>query len=144
MVEAFSAAKRKYIKYKKAAESMETDMKEAAEAARTQEQNRAMLTTLHKEVSRFRTVREGKVTAAQTLVDSLDEPQKRSAKFVKSNLKSALEAYSTKVREYNAALISIEIDPSRLLIRQEDFFAVVKTMEDLIVKLEAIAIESTT
>ena len=43
VVEAFSATKRKY---KKAAESMETDMKEAAEAARTQEQNRAKLTTL--------------------------------------------------------------------------------------------------
>ena len=92
----------------------------------------------------MRSVLEGKAAAAQTLVDSLDESQKRSAKFIKSDFKSALQAYSTKVREYDAALISIEIDPSRILIHQEDFYAVVKTMEDLIVKLEAIAIESTT
>ena len=64
----------------------------------------------------MRTVLEGKAAAAQAVIDSLDETQKRSAKFVKAELKSALQAYSTKVREYNAALISIKIDPSRLLI----------------------------
>ena len=51
MVEAFSATKRKYVKYKKAAQTMEADIKEASEAARIQEQNWAKLTTLHREVS---------------------------------------------------------------------------------------------
>ena len=91
----------------------------------------------------MRTVLEGKATAEKALLDSLDESQKRSAKSVKSDLKSIIEAYSVKVREYDAAIISLEFDPSRLLIRQEDYFTVIKTMEDLIVKLEAIAIEST-
>ena len=84
VADAFAAAKRKYVKYKK-----------AAEAAKIQEQNRAKLTTLHREVSWIRTVLEGKAAAAQVLIDSLDDTQKRSAKFVKAELKYALEGYST-------------------------------------------------
>ena len=50
VVKAFSTPKRKYVKYKKAAQTMEAEMKEAAEAAWIQEQNQAKLTTLHKNV----------------------------------------------------------------------------------------------
>ena len=91
----------------------------------------------------MRTVLEGKAEAAQALIDSLDETQKRSAKFVKADLKSALEAYTGKVREYDAAIISLEFDPNRLLINKEQFYAVVRPIEDLIVRLEAIAVEAT-
>ena len=61
-----------------------------SEAAKIQEQNRAKLTILHREVSRIRTILEGKAAAAQTLLGTVDNAQKKSAKFVKLELKSAL------------------------------------------------------
>ena len=85
---------------------------------------------------------EGKAHATQAITDSPDESQKRSARAAKSELKAALEAYSAKVGEYDAAIIALEACPDRLLIEETQYYGICKITEDLIIKLEAIAVEA--
>ena len=73
VADAFSAIKRKYIKFK----------------------NETKLSTLQKEVARNRTSLEGKAAAANNIISVADENLKKTANVVKTELRSALDLYES-------------------------------------------------
>ena len=126
VAEAFSAINRRYIKFKKYTDKLKNEIK---------------LTTLQKEVSRNRTSLEGKAAAANNIISATDENIKKTANVVKAELRSALDCYSMKVKDYDAALLSVGKGQESKFTEEKDFSDIIKTVEDMMVKLEAIAIE---
>ena len=66
----------------------------------------------------------------------------RSAKNTKSELKAALQAYFAKIGEYDAVIIALKARADRLLIKENQYHHTCKITEDLIIKLEAIAVQA--
>ena len=117
MVKSYSTAKRKHVRYKKAAQFREDQQKVATEQARIREQNQARLLTLSNEVKCARTFIDGKANVAQAIAASPYDPQiSKSAKATKVKLKAALQAYSAKVGQYDAAIVALKANPDTLLM----------------------------
>ena len=71
-----------------------------------------------------------------------DENLKKTANVVKIELKSALESYRTKVHECEDVFVLIDGDlETRFTAEEKDFLDILKTVKNLFVYLEAIAIE---
>ena len=130
VADTFSAINRKYVKFKKSSDKLKVGI-----------QNETKLTTLQKEVLRDRSSLEEEAAAAQQVINATDENLKKTAKVVKTELKRALDSYCSKVREYDAALVSIDKGTESKFTEEKNFSDVIKTVKDTIVKLEAIAIE---
>ena len=99
------------------------------------------MTTLQKEVSINKASLEGKAAAATNVINATDLESKKTAKFVKTELRSALDSYTMKVKDYDVALASIGKGLESKFAEEKNFSDVIKTVEEMVVKLEAIAIE---
>ena len=89
----------------------------------------------------IRTSVDGKTAAAQSIINAADIKDKRSAKFARTDLMSTLETFAKKVKKYHTALISMDNEYESKFIKKEDLFAVIKAIEETIMKLEAIAVD---
>ena len=113
----------------------------ASEAAKSRAGLENKLSSLKKEVARYKTRLEGKASAASLVINATDLNKKKTAKVVKTELSSALDSYEAKVSEYDEALVLIDKDLETKFTEEKDFSNIIKTVEDLIVSLEAIALE---
>ena len=113
----------------------------ASEAVKSRAGLENKLSSLKKEVTRNKTSLEGKASAASLVINATDLNLKKAAKVVKTELSSALDNYKTKVSEYDDALVSIDEDLGTKFTEEKDFPNIIKTVEDLVVKLEAIVLE---
>ena len=125
-----STIDRKYAKFKK-----------STEAIKRKAETENKLSCLKKEVTRYKTSLEGKAGAASLVIKATDLNIKKTAKFVKTELNTALDSYKSKVSEYNNALVSIDKDLEAKFTEEKDYATILQTVEDLVVKLEAIALE---
>ena len=73
---------------------------------------------LQKEVSRNRTSLEGKAAAANNVISATDDNLKKTAR-------SALDFSSTKVKDYDAALVSISKGLETKFAEEKDFSDVI-------------------
>ena len=121
---------RKYAKFQK-----------SSDAIKSKVETENKLSCLKKEVARHRTSLEGKAGAASLVIKATDLNIKKTAKFVKTELNTALDSYKSKVSEYDEALVSIDKDLEAKFTEEKDYATILQTVEDLVVKLEAIALE---
>ena len=121
---------RKYAKFKA-----------ALEAVKSKAGNENKLSSLKKEVGRYKASLEGKQRTASNVINATDLSQKKTAKEVEMELSTALESYKAKVGEYDDALVTIDEELETKFTEEKDFSNIINTVEDLVVKLKAIALE---